>query len=83
MTWWRWDMSAGCAQIDMVGVGDKRSGSRAFEGIWWRWETSGCIQIDTVEVADELVGLKRHGGGRRQVIVLELTLWEWDTSGWT
>ena len=58
----------------MVGVGDKHSGSRAFEGVWWRWETSGCAQIDAVEVADKLLGSKRRGGGRRQAIALELTL---------
>ena len=74
MTWWRWDMSAGCAQIDMVGVGDKHSGLRAFEGVWWRWETSGCARIDMVEVADELLGSKRCGGGRRRAIALKLTL---------
>ena len=74
MTWWRWDMSAGCTQIDTVGVGDKCLGSRAFEGIWWRWETSGCARIDAVEVADELLGSKRRGGGRRRAIALGLTL---------
>ena len=47
----------------------------------WGREMSNWAQVDTVEVADEWLGLKRHGGGRRQAIVLKLTWWEWDMGG--
>ena len=42
---------------------------------------SDRARVDTVEVADKQSGLKRRGGCRRQVFALELTWWEWDTSG--
>ena len=42
---------------------------------------SSWARIDLVEVGDEWSGSKRHGGGRRQAIVLKLTWWVWDMSG--
>ena len=40
--------------------------------MWWERKTSSCTQIDVVGVGDKWSGLKQHGGGRKQVIVLEL-----------
>ena len=42
---------------------------------------SSCARIDVVGVGDEQLGSKQHGGDRRRAVALELTWWEWDTSG--
>ena len=39
-------------------------------------DTSGCAQIDAVGVGHGWSGSNRCGGGRRQVIRLELIWWE-------
>ena len=41
------------------------------ESAWWKWDTSGCAQIDMVGVGDERLG-RVHGGGGTRVVALEL-----------
>ena len=81
---WGWETSS-WARIDVVDVGDERSGSSwhggggtwatRLERTWWRCDMSGCTQVDKMEAGDEHSSSNWHDGGGRRAVRLELMWW--------